>query len=354
MMTTMFELGSELQSLIKKACKGKNHIKLTIGCVLDGEKTIKVFDENGEIQNENYVYEIASITKTFTASLLAKYIHENKISLNDSIRKCFVGLDANKYYPTFRRLATHTAGYSAQLPFSWYDYLKTPFVGYPQLVTVERLKHILEKKQLEDRDYKWVYSNYGFTLLGYAVGEIFGKGYWNAMDDFLSNELGLTSSYTGTFPEKNLHGFNKRNKDCGNYVFDKSPNKPSGEGDISATAEDLLTYAQMNMHEEKPYFALCHKKHATAQSMLASLLVKSMGVDEVDMGLGWMLYRRNNRIIWHSGDSDSFSSYLGFDKDKKVAVTVLSNYKMNTTNIGVSILAHLSNNESTSEGNRPA
>lgn len=187
------------------------------------------------------------------------------------------------------------------------------------------------------------YSNYGFTLLGYAVGVIFGEGYWNAMDDFLSNELGLKNSYTGTSPEKNLHGFSKRNKNCGNYVFDKSPNIPSGEGDISATAEDLLAYAQMNMHEEKPYFALCHKKHASAQSMLASLLVKASGADEIDMGLGWMLYRSNNRIMWHSGDSDSFSSYLGFDKDKKVAAIVLSNYKMNTPKIGVSILESLRN-----------
>jgi len=71
--------------------------------------------------------------------------------------------------------------------------------------------------------------------------------------------------------------------------------------------------------------------------------VKAMGTDEIDMGLGWMRYRSNNRIMWHSGDSDSFSSYLGFDKDKKVAATVLSNYKMNTPKIGVSILESLRN-----------
>jgi len=112
----MFEISSEIQSLIKKTCKGKKHIKLTIGYVLDGEKTVKVFNENGEIKNESYIYEIASITKTFTASLLAKYIHENKMSLDDSIQKYFVGLDADKYYPTLKRLATHTAGYSIQLP----------------------------------------------------------------------------------------------------------------------------------------------------------------------------------------------------------------------------------------------
>lgn len=337
----MFQLDLNTLAIIKEACKGKNHVKLTIGYVLDGEKTIKVFNENGEIQNENYIYEIASITKTFTASLLAKYIHENKMSLDDSIQKYFGGLDDDKYYPTLKRLATHTAGYSMRLPFSWYDYLKTPISGYPKLVNSDRLKTILQKYQRRDKDYPWVYSNYGFTLIGHAVGVISGKGYWNAMDNFLSNELGLQNSYTGTVPEKNLHGFNKKNKDCGNYVFDKKPNIPSGEGDISATAEDLLVYAQINIHEEKPYFPLCHMKHASAQSMLATILVKASGADEIDMGLGWMLYKNNNSVIWHSGDSDSFSSYLAFDKDKKVATVVLSNYKMDTIKIGISILESL-------------
>jgi hypothetical protein len=103
----MFESNIE----IKKACKGKRHIKLTIGYIFDGEKKIKVFNENGEIENEGYTYEIASITKTFTASLMAKYIHENKMSLDDSIQKYFAGLDEKKYYPTLRRLATHRAGH---------------------------------------------------------------------------------------------------------------------------------------------------------------------------------------------------------------------------------------------------
>jgi len=65
---------------IEKACKGKKHVKLTVGYVFGDNMTVKVFNENGEIENQNYIYEIASVTKTFTASLLAKYIHDgNKL-----------------------------------------------------------------------------------------------------------------------------------------------------------------------------------------------------------------------------------------------------------------------------------
>ena len=335
--------------LIKKACKGKKHIKLTIGFVINGKNTVKVFDENGEIPNKNYIYEIASISKTFTASLLAKYIHDNKMSLDDSIQKYFDGMDQNVYYPTLKRLATHTAGYSINLPFSWRDYLMTPFAGYPELPNIDKIIDVLNKNLRKNKSYPWVYSNFGFILIGHAIGVISGNGYWNTMDSFITNDLQLQNTYTGTFPEKNLHGFNKKNIDCGNYNFNKSPNIPSGEGDISSTAEDLLKYAQLNMNEEKSYFSLCHKKHSSVSSMLAFILRKAAGVKEFDMGLGWFLTKDDNNILSHAGDSDSFTSYLTIDKNKKLASVVLSNYKIDGIKIGMSVLAHLQNKKTNIE-----
>ena len=341
----MMQFDPNILAMIKKICKGKKHIKLTIGCIFNGEPTVKVFDENGETKKENYIYEIASVTKTFTASLLAKYIHENKMSLDDSIKKYFDGLDDAKYYPTLKRLATHTAGYSMALPFTWGEFLMTPFKGFPELPNADKVKAVLQKVIRKNKEYPWMYSNFGFLLIGHALGTVSGKGYWHTMDNFLSNELGLPNTYTGTSPEKNLHGYNKHNMDCGNYIFNKCPNIPSGEGDISATAEDLLKYALINMNESKPYLVICHKKYSLASSFIATLLRNATGEKEFDMGLGWMLNKEDNNVIWHSGDSDSFSSYLAIDKNKKLATVVLSNYKIDTIKIGITILEYLQKNK---------
>ena len=105
----MYQLGTKTMDLIKKEAKGKKYLKLNIGIVIGEQKFLKTFDENGEIEFENSVYEIGSITKTFTTSLLAKYVHENRIQLSDSISKYFQELDPDKYYPTIKRLATHTS-----------------------------------------------------------------------------------------------------------------------------------------------------------------------------------------------------------------------------------------------------
>ena len=71
--------------------------------------------KQAKCQIKNYVYPIGSVTKTFVASLLSKYVHEEKMSLDDSISKYIGGLDKGRYYPTLKRLATHTSGYAKGL-----------------------------------------------------------------------------------------------------------------------------------------------------------------------------------------------------------------------------------------------
>ena len=334
----MLTFDTKIQGLIKKACKNKKHIKLTIGAYAQGEKMIRVFNETGETQNENDIYEIGSITKTFTCSLLAKYLYEEKMSLEDSISKYVSGLNADTYYPTLQRLATHTAGYARSLPLSQWESIKfIPgyiFSGavnggkYPFHLDFEKMKQLLQDIKLQDKDYPWQYSNFGMALLGYAIGVVSGQGYWDTMSDFLSNELGLKHSYTGTCPGKNLRGYNRNNKDIGNWIWDKDLAAPAG--DISSTAEDLLEYARINMYEEQPYLALCHLKHMESKKL--------------DMGLGWVMTKDKEPILWHNGGTGAFRSYLGIDKQKKCASVVLSNYFLPSTDkIGLAVLEQLQN-----------
>jgi len=331
----MARLDSSILELIKKNCLEKEHIKLTVGMFVDGEKSIQVFNQTGQIEDGNYIYEIGSITKTFTASLLAKYINEQKMLLNDSIQKYIEGLDSEQYYPTLKRLATHTAGYHRFLPNGkWFR-----FKMFKGLITGEikegenllqmdfdKMVHLIHENSLQDKDYPWQYANFGMALVGYAVGVASGLGYWNTMSQFLSEELKLKHSYVGTNADKNLHGFSLgTNKDIGNWVWGNNLMAPAG--DISSTAEDLLEYAKINMLEEKPYLTLCHQKYVDAKKH--------------DMGLGWILQKNKNHVLWHNGGTGGFRSYLGIDKHKKCAVVVLANYIINTDKIGLGILDSL-------------
>ncbi|MGG0731549.1 serine hydrolase domain-containing protein [Bacillus paramycoides] len=336
----MFEISNETLRLMKKTCKGKEHIKLTVGYVIDNHSVINVYNETGEIDSsKKYHYEIGSITKTFTTSLLAKYIFDNKMSIHDSIQTYIEELKEDEYYPTLLRLATHSSGYSESLPFNKREYAKLILdlitggrdfnENNPLNMYFDKMKTLIEKNKVREMEYSCKYSNFGISLIGYGLGIVSGKGYWDTMNDFLHDELGLFDTVLGT-SNHNLHGYNRKNNDCGNWKWNKE-NLISPAGAISSTADDLLKYAKINMYEEKPYVSLCHKKHGT-------------GTKKYDMGLGWMLAKENNNVILHGGGTGCFSSFLGIDKEKKVASVVLANYQLGGNadeNIGISLLESL-------------
>ena len=333
----MHQLSSELLLLIEKECRGRKHIKLTIGILRDGEKKIQVFDETGEIANKNYTYEIGSITKTFTTSLLAKYLYEGKMSLEDSISKYVDGLDENTYYPTLKRLATHTSGYG-YYPATLLDgikaFLEPVFTGTRNggkflncyQINEEQMKELLLAKKLENKDYPWAYSNFGMGLVSYALGAVTGNGYSDTMNDYLGSDLGMKNSYTGIRSDINLRGFANKNKDIGNWDFEDSIT--AGTGNISSTADDMLTYARIQMNEELPYLGLCHKKYVSINNTS-------------DMGLGWILKKDNNHVIMHTGGTGGFHNFLVIDKKKKIAYLMLANYLVNLNKFVLTILNDL-------------
>jgi len=323
----MRKLSPKMQALINTLCQGKTHIKLTLGTLIEGEKTIQTFGESGEVPNENYVYEIGSNTKTITASLLAKYLHAGEMSLDDSIARYISGLDKNTYYPTLKRLATHTAGYNWMLPVKTSTVAKLTFNAIfrssmsngvkPFTMDEARMKQLIQKHKQQDKDYPYQYANFGYALLGHAIGAVSGRGYWDTMDDYLTNELGMKNSCTGKRVGKKLHGFDKKNRDIGNWDWHNDFTAPAG--DVFSTADDMLTFARINMYDELPYLALCHQKHAPMSKKLANKFVQ---------GLGWPLDINHQHILVGSGGTGAFHSLLVINKQKKIAITALSNYHL--------------------------
>jgi CubicO group peptidase (beta-lactamase class C family) len=321
----MYTFNSKTETLIRESTKGKKYIKLNIGVMVDDQALFKTFGENGEIAFENNIYEIGSITKVFTTSLLAKYVFQGILRLNDPINKYIPKLNSNNYYPSLQRIATHSSGYPGRYPLSYWkyfnmaiDYLlgKRKFKKkHPFSMDYNRMIRLIQKSKLKDKDYKWEYSNFGVALLGYIIGIVSETGYWDTMDAFLTNDLELKNSYLGTIDDKNLKGFDIKNRACGNWKYGKNE-LMAPAGAISSTVEDLVSFAKLNIYEEKRYFKFCHEKYTNGSKWF-------------DMGLGWWLDKNNNNILSHAGNTGCFCSFLGIDKEKRIAVALLSNYQFN-------------------------
>ena len=317
---------------INDYCMKKNNMALTIGMIYRGKTNYIVYGKDGTILPQlEHSYEIGSITKTFTTSMLCKSIKEGKINLNDPISK-YIKLKEGQYYPTIKQLATHTSGYK-DVPLSVRlksiissntDH-KNFFSGYGS----RSLTSDIQKERLHNKNYKWKYSNFGISALGYILSQVYKKDYKTLVEEYIQNELVLPNTHVGT-SKGDLNGYTVKNK-TSNWEW-KTNDAFLPAGSLVSTVDDMLKYAQIQMSGEKQYLLIGYEKYAHISN------------SEYDMGLGWILDTKNN-IIWHNGETYGFNCFIGFDKEKKFAVVVMANYAGQTDNsstiIGFKILNEL-------------
>ena len=296
---------------------------LTAGIIYEGRQYITTFNTGGRfLTDKSYIYEIGSITKTFTISLLCKAINDGKISLDDTITE-YIPLNTNGHFPTIRQLATHTAGYG-NYPLNLYVRQITlllsgkdnPFLGYNH----RKLINDLSRKKLSNKEYKWSYSNFGISVLGYILSGLYEKDYKTAMEDFIGQTLAL--EYTT---------FDTRSRDFNAYWEWNKDDVYLAAGGLKSNITDMLRYAEIQMNNELPYLQI---------SKISDPAVNING--NYSSGLSWIIDRENG-IVWHNGGTSSFNSFMGFDD--KIAVILLSNIQeqqyINATTIGMKIMKEL-------------
>ena len=324
------ELSKKTEQLIDALYSRRRHVELTIGIMKDGQKEIIHWNPERQEDETELVYAVGSICKPFTTALAAKLVSEGKLDW-DAPLSAYIDDLPEGYYPSLRRLATHTSGYSTQpytmlttIPF----FLKmnregglfhtNPFRGYP---TEEEMLEIIRTAKLKDRIYPFEYSNIGMSILGYIAGKVQGEGFWDAMDRYIKEDLGLKNTFLGNI---DLAGYDKKDQPCRCWQWEKG-DIIAPAGALNATVSDLLDFAKINMDGSLPYLYMCHQFQAPLDK-------------DNDSGLAWRLYKKQP-VSWHTGSAGSFSCWLGFNRLTKTAVSVGINYGLvNAEQIGFSIL----------------
>lgn len=324
--------GEESQKIIDKLYQGHGHVELTVGILRGDSREILHLGPDRQPSGETLLYPVGSIGKPFTASLLAKYLDAGLLELEAPLSRYIPGLP-DRYYPTLRRLATHTSGYGGA-PFGMLETLwvllrmnkpdgffhKNPHHGR---LDTEEIREILESMELKDQDYKFQYSNFGFAVLGNIVGGVTGQCYWDAMTDYVRKDLGLSNTGFGT---TSLLGYDKKDQPCKPWEWDRQDGAvPAGA--LLSTADDLLTFARKQMDGSLSYLQMCRQVHGAGEKDFRS-------------GLAWRL--REDGIVWHGGSAGAYSGFLGFCPETDTAVVTAVNYGLaDAEGLGFAILKEL-------------
>lgn len=319
--------------ILSSVTKNNKNAKITVGIIKDGKESVTLYGANGKkLTYTEHIYEIGSITKTFTANLVFKAVTEGKINLDDQIDK-YINLPPKDYYPTIRRLITHTSGYEGYYfegrMLSNYLTRKNVF----QNISKEQLLKKIGEIDLNNQDYNFNYSNFGVSVLGEVLSEVYKEDYTTIMNNYVLNELKLKSTHIS-------NGLGN----LGNYWHWSENDAYMPAGALISTIGDMLKYAQMQLDEKPQYLLSTHHELATANANTEKSIKMNVHMDFV--GAAWIIDKENN-IIWHNGGTDNYSCYLGFDPDRKIAVIILTNLPSDyyipsfATVMGVKLLTEL-------------
>jgi len=297
-----------LSDCIRSSLRGRNNANITIGTIKDGKREWAVYGHEGSVLPKTlHNYEIASITKTVTATMIAGAVSANLIRIDDPINR-YLDLPEGKAYPTIRQLMTHTSGYKS----FYYEPVMLGNIrggrGIFSGITGEMLLRRAAELNITDKPQPFSYSNFGVSLLGLVLEAVYGEKYTVLANRFLQ-ENGMPNShvYDGT---GDLGDYYKWNVDDG-YI-------PAGG--VVSDIEDMLIYAQKQL-DDQGIFAMTHETLSKVTVTSKNRMMVNMGINEV--GMNWAKDTRNN-FIWHSGDLGVYHSYLGICLETDTAVVVLS------------------------------
>ena len=278
------------------------------------------------------IYCIASITKTFTATLLLQLVEQGKIKLDDPVEnyipeiKSLVGYTANTVI-TFRQLASHTAGLAREP-----DYRNG--MSGPVEQWENKLLACIPHTSIENPPGKvYQYSNIGFALLGLALERVAHIPYIQLIQQKILTPLKMDESFFSV-PESKQGDLADGLLNMDNIKMEKIPTTPTLKnighdgwgysvpcGGLYATSRDLAKFITGLTGQQSLLNAASLKEMQTIQPVAEKY------------GLGLMIYNKEPNAIGHSGSTYGYGSDFRVDQKSGYTVIVMRNYKTGKTNL---------------------
>lgn len=327
------KIPEEVKENIKTRVENEFNTGIVVGVITSegmtyysyGVKSLKT----NEVVDENSVFEIGSISKTFTGILLADMVKKDDLNLDDPLQDLLPdGITAparnGKSIKLFH-LSNHTSSLP-RLPDNMpIANPANPYADYSEKLLYDFLNGY---ELTRDIGSQYEYSNYAAGLLGHVLASKQKLTYGELMVEVIAKPLGMENTRVVFTPQmkKNLAMGHSNGLEVENWDLPTL----AGAGAIRSTAVDMLKYIAANMGLGKsslyPAMQLAHQNSGSKDS-------------KPIVGLGWHTMERDGmEIIWHNGGTGGYHTFAGFIKGGDKGVVVLSNSNAGIDDIGIHIL----------------
>ena len=324
----------DIRSSLATYVQAYPHAAVVVG-VVDGNNT-RVFVASGTavkgVIDEYSQFQIGSITKTFTATLLAEMVQAGEVALDDPISKYLpAGVSASSFGGkpiTLRSLAEQNSGLPRLANNMRPADPKNPYADYSTTQLYEFLSHYQLPRA---PGAQFEYSNLGVTLLGQLLANRKHTSYAKLLSARVLRQLGMAHTTV-------IGNSTTRARLVRGYTTGGSPQPPwdfgelGAAGSIESDLHDMLVYLRANMSAPDGKLG--------AAMALAQRPARPVGLDgALQIGLIWITNTRSG-ITWHNGETGGYHGFIGFDRAARHGVVVLANVAdMDVDQIALHVLA---------------
>ena len=271
------------------------------------------------------VFEMASVSKQFTAMIIMMLQEKGKLNYDDLVEK---HLDIPYNGITIRHLLTHTSGLPDYQDIMDKHWDKSKVAGNPDIL--EYLNKYAPPKLFEPGT-QYKYSNTGYVLLASIAEKASGKDFIKLSRKWIFKPLHMKSTNIRTPRQKAAtknftvgHIWN-----AGNQLYKRADADPSsdytiwlgnrkGPGRVSSTSEDLMKWSQA-LHSERLV------KQSTLNAAYQPMTL--LNGEQSYYGFGWMIDKepRHGKTVRHTGDNPGYKTQIVRYLDAEKTIILLSN-----------------------------
>ena len=333
-LSAQFPSDTEIRTTIQERVDSKRSSGIVIG-VLESDGRTRTYAYNERAHGEpvfdaRTVFEIGSITKVFTASVLADMVATGDVKLDDPVAKFLPATvkvpSKNGRQITLEDLATQSSGLP-RMPTNFAPANPAnPYADY----TADKLFAFLSGYTLpRDIGAQYEYSNVGVGLLGEALARRAGVSYEQLVTTRILKPLGMTST-ASTLSADMKARLAPGHSAAGALAPNWDLAALAGAGALRSTVEDMLKFLSANLHPESSALA----KHLTLTHAARRDAAAGMKI-----GLNWHIrIGRDRQIHWHNGGTAGYRTWAGFDLANRRAAVVLTNSGTGADDIGFHLL----------------
>ncbi|MFF0145726.1 CubicO group peptidase (beta-lactamase class C family) [Amycolatopsis sulphurea] len=327
----------------------------SLGLTVRGQRVLRGFRTPGAelapVPEPDSIYEIGSISKTFSNTVLAVLEDQGRLSIDDPIGKHlpFLNLAPDVAAITLKQLATHSSGLVSTGDIHLY-YQQTELRG--ELPPFGTYTHYLRYRKedlysdLETAKFAhpagtgFLYSVMGMGTLGHICELVGGKPYEQLLRELVLEPLGLTDTfYTITLDQlqRMQVAFDAEGQPLPNWYHDVM----MSQGGLRSTANDLLGFAeaQIRATTENEDTVLARAMRRTRQPYFSAHyedgpdfpIIGSNWKGQVVQGLAWRGFTDRPASWWHSGTTLFYHSGLAIDTEARTGLVMLTTNRRTMT-----------------------